>query len=285
LVDTLVVLYSINVFITFSLSQLGMVRHWWLARHEERAWRRRFAINAVGLSLTSFILVTLVALKFNEGGWVTMVMTAALVALAFGVRRHYERVRRQVANLDKIVDVAERPARNGSRDFSAGPGRVAVVFVNGFNGLGLHTLLGAVRLFGGGFGRFVFVQIGLVDAGNFKGTDEIERLRDHTRRECERYVAFVRARGGEAEAVTAVGHEVLAELERLLPDLVARHSNAVFFSGQLVFERETMFTRWLHNYTAFSLQRRLYLRGLPCAIVPVRVHNAESSLQPFALPA
>jgi hypothetical protein len=43
-----------------------------------------------------------------------------------------------------------------------------------------------------------------------------------------------------------------------------------------VFERETVFTRWLHNYTAFSLQRRLFLRGLPCAIVPVRVLAPET---------
>ena len=61
------------------------------------------------------------------------------------------------------------------------------------------------------------------------------------------------------------------ELEKLLPELVARHPQAVFFTGQLVFERETVFTRWLHNYTAFGLQRRLFLRGLPCAIVPIRV--------------
>ncbi|MFA5056941.1 MAG: amino acid permease [Opitutaceae bacterium] len=270
-VDLLVVLYSINVFITFSLSQLGMVRHWWQVRPTEAAWRRRLAINAVGLALTSFILVTLVVLKFHDGGWVTLLMTAALVVLAFAVRRHYESVRKQLTNLDSIVEVAELPPPPGSKDFAPTSNRTAIVLVNGFNGLGLHTLLGAVRLFGGGFRRMVFVQIGVLDAGNFKGTDEIERLRGHVQREGERYVRFVQTRGGEAEAVTAVGHEVLDELGKLVPDLVARHANVVFFTGQLVFERETVFTRLLHNYTAFALQRRLFLRGLPCAIVPIRV--------------
>ncbi|MDD2764612.1 MAG: APC family permease [Opitutaceae bacterium] len=270
-VDLLVVLYSINVFITFSLSQLGMVRHWWQVRHAEAAWWRRLAINAVGLALTSFILVTLVVLKFHDGGWVTLLMTTALVALAFAVRRHYESVRKQLTNLDSIVEVAELPPPPGSKDFAPASNRTAVVLVNGFNGLGLHTLLGAVRLFGGGFRRMVFVQIGVLDAGNFKGTDEIERLRGHVQREGERYVRFVQTRGGEAEAVTAVGHEVLDELGKLVPNLVARHANVVFFTGQLVFERETVFTRLLHNYTAFALQRRLFLRGLPCAIVPIRV--------------
>jgi hypothetical protein len=82
--------------------------------------------------------------------------------------------------------------------------------------------------------------------------------------------------------VTAIGHEVLDELGKLVPDLTARYSNMVFFSGQLVFERETVFTRWLHNYTAFALQRRLFLRGLPCAIVPIRVLE---SVNPGAVPA
>jgi hypothetical protein len=71
--------------------------------------------------------------------------------------------------------------------------------------------------------------------------------------------------------VSAVGHEILAELDKLLPDIVGRFPGAVFFSGQLVFARETVSTRWLHNFTAFALQRRRCLHGLPCAIVPVRV--------------
>jgi hypothetical protein len=284
-VGLLIVLYSINVFITFSLSQLGMVRHWWLVRRGERGWRHKLLVNAVGLCLTSFILVTLVVLKFHGGGWVTVLMTAALMAVAFAVRRHYDGVRKQLASLDTIVEAAELPPPPGSRDFAPTSDRTAVVLVNGFNGLGLHTLLGAVRLFGGGFHRMVFVQIGVLDAGNFKGADEIERLRAHVKREGERYVSFVQARGGAAEAVTAVGHEVLDELTKLVPGLTARHANVVFFTGQLVFERETVFTRWLHNYTAFALQRRLFLRGLPCAIVPIRVLEPAAPAEATALPA
>jgi amino acid transporter len=272
-VALLVVLYSINVFVTFSLSQLGMVRHWWQVRATEGAWRRRLAVNAIGLGLTSFILVTLVILKFHDGGWVTVLLTAALVAVAFAVHRHYEDVRRKIVRLDDILEAAKTAPANG-RELAgpAGSGaRTAVVFVNGYNGLGLHTLLGAVRMFGGGFREFVFVHIGVVDAGNFKGADEIEHLRIHAAAECARYVGFVRARGGAATAVTAIGHEIITELEKLLPTLTARYPDAVFFGGQLVFENETFFTRLLHNSTAFALQRRLFLRGLPYAVVPIRI--------------
>ena len=68
-VGYLVVLYSINVFITFVLSQSGMVRHWWTHRATVRDWRRRLGINGVGLLLSALILVWMVILKFNEGGW------------------------------------------------------------------------------------------------------------------------------------------------------------------------------------------------------------------------
>jgi amino acid transporter len=80
-VDWLVVLYSINVFITFTLSQMGMVRHWWQERRSVPAWKAKLAINGVGAALTTFILVTLSAMKFFEGGWITLLVTALLVLL------------------------------------------------------------------------------------------------------------------------------------------------------------------------------------------------------------
>src|ERR1017187_8506386 len=116
-VDLLVIFYSINVFITFSLSQLGMVRHWWQVRAEDPAWKRKLAVNGFGLMLTASILVSLTAVKFFEGGWATIMVTALLVVAAFSVKRHYNGVAIQLRRLDSIVEAAEiecssRPAVN-----------------------------------------------------------------------------------------------------------------------------------------------------------------------------
>ncbi len=272
-VELLVVLYSINVFITFSLSQLGMVMHWWRNRTTAPAWKKKLAVNGVGLVVTTFILVTLTVIKFHEGGWITLLVTGALVAVAFGVKRHYESARAGLGRLAHIVDAAEssmgqpaapaRPLRTG--------GKTAVILVNGFNGLGLHTLLHAMRLFGDSFHRYVFVQVGVVDAGNFKGSDEVESLRSHIATEAGRYVQWMRHQGHEAEAVTALGTDVVSEVTGLAPEIRERHGDVVFFGGQLVFEHETWVTRLLHNYTVFSLQRRLYRLGLPFLVLPVTV--------------
>jgi amino acid transporter len=272
-VDTLVVLYSINVFITFSLSQLGMVRHWWQERHADPVWLRKLAINGFGLALTFSILVSLTIEKFFEGGWVTLLVTGIFVAAAFGIKRHYRGVAGQLKRLDAIVEAAEvrvnaHPAAPLEPDPKA---RTAVVLVNGYNGLGLHTVLHVPRMFGDTFRNFVFIEVGAVDAGNFKGADEIEALRVHTREETEKYVAWARSRGYGAAALTAVGADVMGEVMKLAETAGELFPNRVFFAGQLLFTEETRLTRWLHNHTALLLQRRFFLANLPFVVLPIRV--------------
>ncbi len=274
-VDLLVVLYSINVFITFSLSQLGMVRHWWEVRRTEGGWRKKLLVNGVGFLLTASILVSLSLIKFWEGGWATLVATGLLVALAFLVKRHYEQAFRDLRRLDDLVAATELspraaapPAPAVEADLSA---KTAVVMVNGFNGLGLHTLFGILRLFPGVFKNFVFVQVGIVDAGNFKGKAEVENLQQQVDRDLSRYVDYLRQRRLYAEGASAIGIDVVSEVAHLAPKLLTRFPQAIFFGGQLVFRHETFFTRLLHNYAVFALQRRFYQQGLPMLILPIRV--------------
>jgi len=114
-VKYLVVLYSINVFITFFLSQLGMVRHWWEVRGKENHWEKKLFVNGVGMGLTFFILLSVVVLKFHEGGWITLLLTGSLVGLALLTRRHYQNTYKLLARLDELVAVAESscPAHPG----------------------------------------------------------------------------------------------------------------------------------------------------------------------------
>ncbi len=274
-VNTLVVLYSINVFITFTLSQLGMVVHWWRERAAEPQWKRKLAINGFGLVLTTFILVSLTVVKFFEGGWATLLVTGLLVVAAFAIKRHYTRVSEQLRRLDAIVEAAE--AKTTSRvPAVAAPdprARTAVVLVNGYNGLGLHTALHVPRMFGDTFRNFAFLSVGSVDAGTFKGATEIASLRAHTMAEAERYVRWARAHGFGATAFTAVGHDTTGELMQLAASAREQFPNSVFFAGQLLFAHDTRLNRLLHNHTAFTLQRRFFLANLPFVVLPIRVAN------------
>ncbi len=275
LVNVLVVLYSINVFITFSLSQLGMVRHWWLDRTREPAWKRKLFINGFGLLLTGGILISLCAVKFFEGGWATLLVTGLLIAAAFWIKRHYKQTQRQLQRLNELVLAAnldQAGATTAVPEVKCNPNaRTAVFLVNGFNGLGLHTLLAVIRMFPKVYQNFVFLQVGVLDAGNFKGVGEVENLREYSRREVERYANYMRAQGFYAEAHFALGTDVADEAATLCEEVAKRFPQTQFFAGQLVFQDESILTRWLHNHTVFELQRRLYRNGRPMLILPIQV--------------
>ena len=273
-VKFLVVLYSINVFITFCLSQLGMVRHWWQVRKEDRSWFKRFCINGTGFIATTFILISVTVLKFNDGGWITLMMTGALIVFATAIKRHYITTAKQLKRLNPLVQgIMAGHAQHSSKtppqmDPNA---KTAVLVVNGFNGLGLHTLFSVVRLFGEQFKNYVFVQIGVIDAGNFKGQNEVDALNQKISQENQRYVDYMNKEGFYAESITATGIEVIDEVEGISLAIMKRFPGVVFFGGQVVFEKETFFTKWLHNYTVFALQRRLYNHGIPFVVMPIRV--------------
>lgn len=276
-VDFLVVLYSINVFITFSLSQLGMVRHWWIERGRAQHWRKKLFINGLGFSLTSFILITVVILKFTEGGWITIVITGILIGMALLIKRHYLNTAKLLSRLDSLVEAAgfsihETPAKDGGKMPAADPkAKTAIILVSGYNGLGLHTFLNVIRQFGGTFKNFVFIEVGIVDAGTFKGVEELDALKKKVNEDLDKYAKLARTHGLYAEGYSSFGTDVVGEISKVSPKILERFPNVTFFGGQLVFPNPNIFTGMLHNYTIFAVQRYFYNQGIPIMLMPVRV--------------
>jgi amino acid transporter len=277
-VSVLVVLYSINVFITFTLTQMGLVRHWLNERNEGRSYKRKLAVAGASCVLCTFILVSVTAIKFREGGWITLIITGALITFIVFIRRHYNRTGKLLRQLDDRVfavlgrshDLPVTAATKPAPTFDK-KGRTAVLLVNGFNGLGLHTLFNINRLFGGVFKNFVFLQVGIVDAGNFKGVAEVERLKAHAESQGLKYIEVTNANGFYGESVTAVTTDVIDEIVTNAQAILAKYPNAVFFGGQMVFQRDIYFSRWLHNNIIFTVQRHFYYQGIPIVILPVRL--------------
>jgi len=280
-VKFLIVLYAINVFITFCLSQAGMVKHWWKERGAVRGWKRKLLINGIGLLLTSFILVSQIALKFQTGGWITLLITSALVAAAATVKRFYHQAGKSLARLDHLMataaesDVRAREAESkGSRRRAARfnpKAKTAVLLVSGFNGTGLHTLFSIQRVFANTFRNWFFIQAGIIDADRFKGAEGIEKLQAHVEDGLARYVKFMQAEGYYAEGFAAVGTDVSDEIVDCARRIFRTHPGAVFFGGQIVFPEESILTRLLFNHTAFAVQRRLHREAIPFIIMPVPV--------------
>jgi amino acid transporter len=114
-VTRLIQLYIVGVFVSFTLSQTGMVRHWTRLLKTERdpSARARMVrsriINTVGLSVTGLVLVVVLITKFLLGAWIAIAAMIVLFALMKGIRRHYERVSRELV-IDEGED-AMLPAR------------------------------------------------------------------------------------------------------------------------------------------------------------------------------
>ncbi|MFL5434631.1 MAG: APC family permease [Myxococcales bacterium] len=270
-VDALVVMYSINVFLTFSLTQIGMIRYWFSreTRAKQPDWKSHVWIHLVGGLLCVTILAVTVAEKFGEGGWLTVVATGALIVLCLVIKRHYEGVSQRLRRLDKILEalpmqqVATRPVQRDKP--------TAVLLVGGYSGLGIHSLLTVLKLFPRYFQNVVFMTVGVVDSATFQGVEEVDRVRQDAEEALRKYVDQAQRMGLPAEGRASMGTEAVSECLRLAQQIAIEYPRAIFFAGKLIFERERWFDRFLHNETAFAIQRRAQFAGLPMVVLPVRV--------------
>ncbi|WP_031075957.1 APC family permease [Streptomyces sp. NRRL S-118] len=113
----LIQLYIVGVFVSFTLSQTGMVRHWnrHLRTESDPAARRRMirsrAINTFGAFFTGLVLVVVLATKFTHGAWVALLGMVIFYGTMTAIRKHYDRVAEEIAAPDEPTDDTARPSR------------------------------------------------------------------------------------------------------------------------------------------------------------------------------
>jgi hypothetical protein len=278
-VALLVVLYSINVFITFTISQVGMVRHWWLVREKQLHWKRKLAINGIGLVLTSFILVSVTIMKFRQGGWVTLLITGLLIFLAINIKRHYfkialklQKVRINAYNeIEKLIGQRPCADRNLKKIKFNKEGRTAIILVSGFGGTGLYTFLRILENFKGVYNNMVFIRVGILNSKIYRGTVELEQFKNQVKEDGDKYVNVANQFGLYGKSIWTIGTDPVNEIYRIVKRLRPRLSGAAFFGGQLVFSKTFYLSKLLHNHTIFSIQKRFFKFGIPIIIFPIRV--------------
>jgi amino acid transporter len=273
-VDILVTMYAINVFVTFSLSQLGMTRFSWTRRKRKGQGPIPIALHSFSFILCIGILIAVVILKFWAGAWMTILVTGLLIGLCTLIHRHYGRVRAKLIELN---------AQLGDMHLLAGPPgddvptqldpkkQTAVMLVSSYGGLGIHTLLILLKTFPKQYSQVYFATVGVLDSGNFKGTEEVERLRIDRQRTIEQFVHLARSLGLAADGSFTLGTDPVEESTRL----AQKFPKSVFFAGKLLFEAEKWYFPLLHNETAFAIARRLQLQGIPTVVMPIRILKFE----------
>ncbi|MDP4230201.1 MAG: APC family permease [Bacteroidota bacterium] len=275
-ITTLVLMYSINVFATFSLTETGMVRFWYKGRREHKDWYKKIVIHLIGLTLCLSILIVNIYEKFLVGGWITLIVTIALIFFCYWIKKHYLDVRKSVQKLDAMLEniPLPEPTTENKLDPNA---PTAVLLVGGYGGLGIHTLLSIHRLFPNNFKNVIFVSAAVLDSVKLKGTDEVEHARKETEEALQRYVDMARRVGFSADYRVSVGIEVVEEVHKLCLEIAKEYHKSIFFASKLVFQRERWYQKLLHNETANQLQRRLQFDGLNSMILPVRIFESGTA--------
>ncbi len=287
-VSKLVVMYSINVFVTFSLSNLAMMLHWYRKRQVDRHWIRHLPAHALAALLCLSILVITIYEKFTEGGWVTILVTTSLASLCIFVKRHYERVGAAIRRFDaELPGPEEFPSAFGvdsvndiqrlGEPESKKP--VAALFVGRYGALGRHALFALLRMFPKHFEGVVFIGIACVDTSAMQGKTELDAMVERTRKDLEKYCRFAAAADLPSEFVIGVGPEVALEAERVALEVSRKYPHSLFVAGQLSFEEDSFWNRLMHNETALVVHRRLHHHGLPMIVLPVKINLNPSNVQ------
>jgi amino acid transporter len=276
-VGLLVILYTVNVFITFTLSLAGLTNYWWKQRRDDVNAPRRLLLSFFALLITAAILVVIVIERFLQGGSVTLIITSCVVATGLLIRRHYARVRR-------LTRQFERDHRWRLHELAAEPPQLdpaqptAVFLVSSNRGVGLHTVERVEALFPGHFRNFVFVSVGIVDSESYGSEQSLRTLQYETRATLDALVNYAQVQGKASVWYDAYGNDRLVELEKLALDVRGHYPQSVFFASRLVFEQEQWWNRWLHSQTPLAMQRILNEKGVELVILPVTLReNGESN--------
>ena len=269
-VSALVVMYSINVFITFSLSQLGMSKFFIQRRKEDPQWLRHLSVHLVGLLLCLTILAITTYEKFTEGGWMTLFITSVVIGLCYLIKGHYLKVRQGMKDLDEtLLDVPI--ADHGKPAAIDRHAPTAIQLVSGYSGFGVHTLFSILSTFPKIYKNVIFVSVAMIDSGSFKGAEEVEALEASVQSSLGKYVHLAHKLGFAADFRTALATDVVESAVSLCKEVAEEFPRATVFTGQITFRLEKFYHRLLHNETAFAIQRRLQWDGLTTVILPIRV--------------
>jgi len=268
-VSVLVVLYSITVFLAFALTLFSLVTHWWsLRRQISLHWLWKISQALVGTFICIAILCVIVVEKFNQGAFLTVSILLVLSILCWRIRVHYRHYKKKLLSIDRTLMI--KPSRDSVQAVERKTGgATALIYVNEYPGLGMHTLLWIFRLFPGHFTHFIFVQAGMVDIESFKGNEELIKMQQRVNKNLDYFVQTVESLGFTGQAITTYGTTPIIELVDATLPLAKKIPNLLCFATKVVFKKNSWISHLLHTRTATTLQNQLNQNGIKCLLLPM----------------
>lgn len=280
-IQILVVMYSINVFLTFSLSLWGLSIHWFKSKKTEKNRTLRLGLSLFGFAVTASILIITTAEKFEDGGWVTLLVTSLCIFACLFIKRQYTRFKIAMkkvdaqfkqADIQKITPLPLDPHQP-----------TAIFFIGEHVGIGMYTLKKVLSLFPNQYKNFIFLSVGEVDTQTYDPEADqedpeadIKTIRSKVVRRLSYFVNYCRIRNLPAVDYQANDIDVIEGLTRLAKQKSRLYPNCVFFAGTLIFEQDNWINHWLHNHTARLVQERLQSEGMYMMLLPIRTTDFKT---------
>jgi hypothetical protein len=136
--NALLHLYLLGVFTAFTLSQVGMLRHWHRSREPGR--RRRMAVNGLGAAGTALVDLLILGTKFGQGAWMVLIAIPALMACLYAHERHHRRIRTRLRTGTPDPSTAPRVTTVLALNRLDGPGARALAVARGLRATGIHSM-------------------------------------------------------------------------------------------------------------------------------------------------
>lgn len=272
-VHILVVLYSINVFITFSLSLLGLTIYWLRHRKRQRNWLSKMLVALAGFIVCFSILMVTIFEKFYEGGWITILITSVFVLVGWSIKKIYERFRHNLALTESQFDDFHEQCQSPSSILETIDKKAptAAIIVDQTFGSGMNCLLQIKKLFPGIFKNFIFVTVGEVDSNTLREERKWRDMRRKTKSVLSKYKNYCNANGRFAKAYIGYDTDIVEKLSQLTDRVAKDYENVIFFGTKFIFDNENIFTQILFNHVPYIMQRRLHVKGLNMVILPMKI--------------
>lgn len=268
----LVVLYAINVFITFSISLFGLVKYW-LTHRDKPHWIRSLTLASLGYITCIFILLVTFITKFDDGSWITILTTGGLMAFCYFLKRRYKRYDKLKQDLNKSLEIPLEKIKRKAGPLDIDPKKPTAVFLAKDIGATLHTVLWVERMFPKHFKNYLFLSYGRVDTDSFGSENTLNLLKQKTQAILDYLVKFANYNGIAAMSVEDYGADPMHSVPEIAEKIAKDYNNNVFFMAQYIYGKENLLTRFMHSDFTENMQRALQNSGIKLLIVPLNLSN------------
>lgn len=278
-VKMLVIIYSISVFLAFTIALFGLLKFIWDSKGRDVQRYINLFLVGLGVVFCAIVLVVMTITSFTAGGWLALIMIGLLLWFCICIRRDYRRTDAMLEKLDEDLDIPLKegfyePILPDSKD------PTAIILVGRSRGAAMHTLLTIKRLFGNHYKNFIFFSIAVVDAKTVIGQDRIHALKERRQKDLDYLTNFCYSRSIPAMSILQTSVDPIEEINTVATKLARLYTKNAFFASQLIFSGSQWMQKMNHNKTALAMQRRIYALGLNMMILPVKVNLRENPTEP-----